>query len=66
VKVIASPQYTQNKTIIVLSNQYPDFPLPTAYSVMFIKTVPNETTEAGTKRDSVGCVSDALKVDGYQ
>jgi hypothetical protein len=60
------PQYTQNKTIIVLSSQYPDLPLPTANSVMFVKTVPHETTEAGTNRDSVGCVNEALKVDGYQ
>ena len=32
------------------------------YCEIFIRIVPNETTEAGTKRDSVGFKNDALNV----
>ena len=46
-------------------SQGPVFPFATPRVVMVVRIVPRETREAGTKRCSVGWVSERVKVWGW-
>lgn len=63
-RLTAKARSNQKSTTTASLSQLPTFPNP--YSTMLIRIVPNETTNAGTNRDSVGCVKEALKVYGYK
>lgn len=52
----------QNRTQTACINHGPVFSGP--YCDMLIRIVPNDTIDAGTKSDSVGCMKDALNVYG--
>lgn len=60
--ITASVALTQNRIHIVVLSHSPAFGGP--YCERLIRIVPNETIDAGTYRDSVGCVMDALNVYG--
>lgn len=50
---------------IVERSHAPVLPSETAYSVMLMRMVPTDMSQAGQNRLSVGCVRDALNVEGY-
>lgn len=52
----------QNRTQTARINHGPVFSGP--YCDILIRIVPKDTIDAGTKRDSVGCLNDALNVYG--
>lgn len=60
----ASATSTQNRTQTVVFSHGPALCKP--YWDTLMSMVPNDTTLAGTNRDSVGCKKDALKVSGYR
>lgn len=49
----------------MFSNHGPALPYVVPYCETLIKIVPRLMTQAGTNSDSVGCVMDALKVEGW-
>jgi hypothetical protein len=61
-KITARHASIQNNIPTACASQGPVLSGP--YCEMFIRIVPNDTTEAGINRDSVGCRKDALKVYG--
>lgn len=60
--VMANARWSQNKTYVALLSHEPTSGTP--YWTILISMVPNETAGAATKSDSVGWVSEFLKVTG--
>jgi len=61
-EMTAKAESTQKRILTAFVSQTPALSVP--YCETLIKMVPNETTDAGTNNDSVGCNNDALNVYG--
>lgn len=61
-KITARAASIQNNMPTAVSSHGPVLSGP--YCEIFIRIVPNETMDAGTNKDSVGCRNDALNVYG--
>jgi len=65
-RAVAKIQSIQKNANMVFSSQGPVLPGVVPYCVMLMNIKPRLTTQAGTKRVSVGWRMEALKVEGHQ